>query len=173
MSAIENISTTAESNTKIHANVKEEVKLGFLAALQAELDADDDVDEEEKCLITDEVLTEENKIVLPCGHKFTFDALYKEVVKQKTEFNNYETIKLKRMQIKCPYCRAIHDKLLPQKEGYENVLGVNRPVKYCMGYKQCEHILTRGKNKGMRCTKLTFGRFCSVHCKLKSNCKTK
>ena len=74
---------TAESNTKIPANVKEEVKLGFLAALQAELDADDDVDEEEKCLITDEVLTEENKIVLPCGHKFTFDALYKEVVNKK------------------------------------------------------------------------------------------
>jgi len=65
------------------------------------------------CLITKEKL-EPNHITLSCNHKFNYVPLYNEVVNQKNKQNNiYEIAKLSSNQIKCPYCRAITNKLLP------------------------------------------------------------
>jgi hypothetical protein len=65
------------------------------------------------CLITKEPL-EPNHITLSCNHKFNYVPLYNEVVNQKNKQNNiYEIAKLSSNQIKCPYCRAITNKLLP------------------------------------------------------------
>jgi hypothetical protein len=65
------------------------------------------------CLITKEKL-EPNHITLSCNHKFNYMPLYNEVVNQKNKQNNiYEIAKLSSNQIKCPYCRAITNKLLP------------------------------------------------------------
>ena len=158
-----------KTNKEMELESDENIKFDFMSALQAELEGDNDVEEqEEKCLISNEVLTDDNKVTLPCGHKFIFDALYKEIVQQKLKVNGYEVTYLKKMQIKCPYCRTIHDKLLPQREGYATLTGVNQPKKYCMGLKQCQHILLRGKNKGLKCSKDTFGSYCANHSKLKS-----
>ena len=65
------------------------------------------------CLITKEKL-EPNHITLSCNHKFNYVPLYNEVGNQKNKQNNiYEIAKLSSNQIKCPYCRAITNKLLP------------------------------------------------------------
>ena len=65
------------------------------------------------CLITKEKL-EPNHITLSCNHKFNYVPIYNEVVNQKNKQNNiYEIAKLSSNQIKCPYCRAITNKLLP------------------------------------------------------------
>lgn len=79
-------------------------------------DADADTDKNADtniCLITKEKL-EPNHITLSCNHKFNYVPLYNEVVNQKNKQNNiYEIAKLSSNQIKCPYCRAITNKLLP------------------------------------------------------------
>lgn len=65
------------------------------------------------CLISKEPL-HPNHITLSCNHKFNYIPIYKEVLYQKTKFNNlYEVTKLNYNQIKCPYCRTITNKLLP------------------------------------------------------------
>jgi hypothetical protein len=77
-------------------------------------DTDTDTDTDTNiCLITKEKL-EPNHITLSCNHKFNYVPLYNEVVNQKNKQNNiYEIAKLSSNQIKCPYCRAITNKLLP------------------------------------------------------------
>ena len=78
-------------------------------------------------------------ITLECNHKFNYNALYKEIYKQKFIFRTYnsdslissELIKLKDAKkdyfIKCPYCRCIQFTLLPYYEdmGHEQRYGVN------------------------------------------------
>ena len=78
-----------------------------------------DVENKELCLITNMPL-KNNFVKLICGHKFNYEAIYKDIFNHKKKFNNMEQIKtkLKQKQIRCPYCRNIQDELLPYYEGF-------------------------------------------------------
>jgi len=84
--------------------------------------------EDDICLITNNTLTE-NFIKLDCGHTFNYLPLYKDIMNHKNKFNSMETKDsiLKITQIRCPYCRTIHNKLIPyiEMEGVEKKHGVN------------------------------------------------
>ena len=73
----------------------------------------------EHCLITNEIL-EQNHIQLLCKHKFNYKPLYNELIYQKK--NVSESIQ---NNIKCPYCRTIQEFILPQREGYKLIYGIN------------------------------------------------
>jgi hypothetical protein len=81
-----------------------------------------------KCLITYDELND-FYVELNCGHKFNYGPLYKDIFNYKRRFNNMEQTKnkLKINEIRCPYCRAIHSKLLPyyEKLPYPKEHGVN------------------------------------------------
>jgi hypothetical protein len=93
----------------------------------------DDLDDTitELCQITGMPLTD-RFVVLECNHKFNYNAIYKEIYKQKFIFRsyNYETLiaselaKFKESKkddyIKCPYCRSIQFTLLPYYEDMEH-----------------------------------------------------
>ena len=123
---------------------------------------EDTKDENDTCLITNENL-KENNIELNCGHKFNYEALYNEVVYQKTR-KLLDNSQLKINEVKCPYCRNITHELLPFYKYYsvKQVRGVTFPEEYCMKIYQCEHV----KN-GKKCQKsgcLTeHGIFCNKH----------
>jgi hypothetical protein len=67
------------------------------------------------CLITNNALTDHH-ITLPCNHTFNYVPLYHEVKVQKCVKNTSETSKLLINEIKCPYCRKIHNTVLPYCE---------------------------------------------------------
>jgi hypothetical protein len=84
-------------------------------------DDTDTITSVERCLISNEPL-DITSIALPCGHKFNYEPLYNEILAQKTDLPfNINTFKLLTGHIKCPYCRAIHDALLPPAYGIQNV----------------------------------------------------
>lgn len=124
------------------------------------------------CLITNKPLVEPI-IMLDCKHKFNYEAIYKEVIQQKTKINGLETTKLKLYQIKCPYCRNITDNLLPPRIGFQNIFGVNSPIKYCMGLIPCEYTFCSGVNKGLQCGKKSLHKYCKRHKKIMDNRKKK
>lgn len=118
------------------------------------------------CLITGEPL-QYPVIKLLCGHKFNYLPLIDEVKKQKRERKNIP--KLTIQQIKCPFCRNIQNKLLPDLSfdisGCQPILGVNSPNKYCMFLNQCKYVYKSGKNKNMTCNKGCNGEYCKAHLK--------
>jgi hypothetical protein len=71
----------------------------------------DTTNDENTCLISG--LPIENPIKLSCGHEFSFEPLFKEVFNQKINPFFKNDIHLKPEQFKCPYCRKIQKKLLP------------------------------------------------------------
>ena len=93
----------------------------------------DDLDDTitELCQITGMPLID-RFVILECNHKFNYNAIYKEIYKQKFIFRsyNYETLisselaKFKESKkdyfIKCPYCRSIQFTLLPYYEDMEH-----------------------------------------------------
>jgi hypothetical protein len=123
------------------------------------------------CLITGEKL-DKNHITLSCNHSFNFLPLYNEIKMQK--FNSsrvhYEYYGLKLHQIKCPYCRTIHNKLLPNVILNDNIKllrGINSPPIYCMEFHGCSYKYKYGKNKGNTCKNNGFFKgdncFCLKH----------
>jgi len=76
------------------------------------------------CLITNELLHEDH-VTLNCNHSFNYDAIYHDVVNHKKKYNMMERRMIQANEIRCPYCRTIQKRLLPQKEGYKNIHGVN------------------------------------------------
>ena len=99
---------------------------------------DDDVDDTNKCRITDQPLTDKY-VTLECNHKFNYVSLYKEICKQKYVFKTYDNEHLKKKErylllksgkdyfIRCPYCRHIQFEVIPYYEelGIEEKYGVN------------------------------------------------
>ena len=69
----------------------------------------------------------ENFIKMECGHKFNYIPLYYDILNHKKKFNNMENKMLKNIEIRCPYCRKVQQKLLPyhQYPGVKEVHGVN------------------------------------------------
>lgn len=116
------------------------------------------------CLISNCPL-DVHAITLQCGHHFNYKPLFKEIVKQKT-FNRLETQKLKKFQIKCPYCRTIHNHILPYyaiDTTITRIWGVNWPSKYALRPHRCKALLKSGKRKGDVCNAPSFEKFCNKH----------
>lgn len=106
------------------------------------------MDSDPNCLICGSEKTEAYTIKLKCGHEFHYDCLLKSCLALNKTSYKYTN--------RCPYCR--------DKIGYLPVInGLNRVTK-CIHYEpgtdpppliniRCQHILTRGKNKGKTCDK--------------------
>ena len=94
------------------------------------------------CLITNEPLNAFH-IALACDHKFNYEPLYQEVLRQKGRFgthNYYEKIGM--YQIKCPYCRTFTNGLLPYIGPHPVIKrfnGVNAPASMCMPGVACSY----------------------------------
>ena len=122
-----------------------------------------------KCLI-DKLPLGDNKITLTCNHSFNYLALYTELynLKYKTTYKH----RLRRNEIKCPYCRKIHSYIMPYipEEMIDKTIGVNWPPKYALMPSTCKYIYKSGKCKGEACFKpCLFGKIidmCSKHNKL-------
>jgi hypothetical protein len=118
-----------------------------------------------KCLISNTDL-EPNYIKLLCNHEFNYEPILKEIIRQKNKKNRLETHRLKKYQIKCPYCRRIHKGILPYNPNFgEKINGVNWPPKYAFITSRCKAILKSGKRKKSECAKKCFGDFCKMHLK--------
>ena len=128
--------------------------------LSQEFSYDDDL-----CLISNLPL-EINHITLSCGHKFNYNSIYNEIKYQKLQYHNLETQKLTHSEIKCPYCRTIQKGLLPCRNNFENIIGVNWPKKYQYKANICGYIFLSGKRKGLTCGKKCFDKYCEGHTKI-------
>ena len=104
--------------------------------------------EEKKCLISGDKLGE-NIVKLECGHTFNYNSIFNEVVNQR-KINTLEVQKISNRQIKCPYCRTIHNGILPYIDGYKKILHVN-VENYIETLNICEAVLKSGKRKGQKC----------------------
>jgi hypothetical protein len=131
-----------------------------LYQLLSQESTDDDL-----CLISNLPL-DDNPIELSCGHKFNYHSIYNEIKYQKTHSHHLETQKLLHSEIKCPYCRTIQKGLLPCRNNYENIKGVNWPKKYQYKANICEYIFLSGKRKNIACGKKCFDKYCDGHFKI-------
>ena len=114
-----------------------EGNLNFQEELYKLLDEDSD-NEDELCQITGLPL-KDKYVLLECNHHFNYDALYKEIYKQKYEFKTYQINALTKKEqqklnnskldyfIKCPYCRNIQFTILPyyKELGLKELYGIN------------------------------------------------
>ena len=116
------------------------------------------------CLISNKPL-EDNHITLSCNHKFNYTPLFHEVKKQKKIINRLEIQKLKKYQIKCPYCRNIQDNILPYRNTEARIFAVNWPPKYALLPFKCKALFKTGKRKGIICKKPCSQEFCNLHLK--------
>jgi hypothetical protein len=92
-----------ESNQELQENKKEEAPM---------------------CQISNEPL-EDNFIRLRCGHVFNYDPLFFDLVSHKRKANQNEINRLNSKSLRCPYCRAIQQELLPPDISKPLVFGVN------------------------------------------------
>jgi hypothetical protein len=102
--------------------------IDFYNELYKSLDDVDDINisNENFCLITNTALGA-NFVTLDCGHKFNYEPLFNDIVNHKKKYNNMERCIVKAMNVRCPYCRKIQNKLLPYYEDlkFEKTHGVN------------------------------------------------
>jgi hypothetical protein len=111
---------------ELYKSLDEEETNGFTEGKEEEKDQyamDTDL-----CLITNQPL-ENYSVKMKCGHKFNYLPLYKYLINYKQKFNSMESSKQKLdiNEIRCPYCRTIHNKLIPyiEIEGVEKKHGIN------------------------------------------------
>jgi len=139
----------------------------------------DDNNTDSICLVSHLPLVEPI-ITLSCNHAFNYIPLYNEITVQKRRGNSVYQDKthLTINQIKCPYCRKVHNHLLPYIPSTEVIerVGVNSPAKYRMHLWDCSWIFKSGKRKGQECSasanKTDHGQYCNNHynyCVKKSN----
>ena len=105
---------------------------------------------EELCLISSNPLNN-NYIELNCKHKFNYENILNEIINQKKKNNFLEIQRLKKNQIKCPYCRNIQNTILPYQKPYEKIKNVNWPPHLSMTNNKCTYKFKSGKRKGMSC----------------------
>ena len=115
------------------------------------------------CLISGDEL-DENFITLVCKHKFNYSPIYHEIRHQK-EFTKLETCRLKRYQIKCPYCRNVQNGIIPFSKNFPDLKldGVNWPPSRVSKNNKCAAIIRSGKRKGLSCAKPCFNQLCNLH----------
>ena len=120
-----------------------------------------------ECLICGDELGDDH-VELECGHKFNYDCILHEAKKQKLNSNKLEVVKLKKNQIKCPYCRVVQNGLLPYTNG-EKINNVNYPPSLVYMKYRCEYIFVSGKKKGLPCNKRCSKKMCERHIGITSN----
>ena len=128
--------------------------LNFIEELNKEINNKEE--KKEVCLISGNELDEKH-ITLNCGHSFNYEFIYNEVKYQKN--TNLDPKKLSIKEIRCPYCRKVHSRLLPQIKGFAKISGVNSPEKYCMYLSKCPY---RDKNN-IICNKPCNSLYCNKH----------
>jgi hypothetical protein len=115
-----------------------EGNINFYDELFKSLDDSDDEDDAKLCQITGLPL-DDKAVTLECNHHFNYDALYRELCKQKFDFKTYEIHHLSKNEqikflatkldyyIKCPYCRNMSFSILPYYEelGLKKKYGIN------------------------------------------------
>ena len=130
-------------------------------------DAKEETETQDYCLITGETLSE-NFVKLTCGHKFNYNSILNETINQR-KVNNLEVQRVKKTQIKCPYCRTLNNGILPWYDGFDKIKNVNWSKENKKIYKSCIAILNSGKRKGEMCgCRAKFGEYCGRHKKLNS-----
>jgi len=132
--------------------------------LMSLLDDGDSSSDEECCLIDGQPLNDNTCIELRCSHKFNYLSILNEVKIQR-KYNNLEVQKINYYQIKCPYCRVVHNGILPYYKAIieEKIRGVNWPPSKVLKFKSCNAILKSGKRKGQPCNKPCLLEFCNIH----------
>ena len=131
----------------------------------------DDESNEDRCLISNEPLIEDQTYIMSCNHKFNYGPLFNEIKKQKNNLTySLETQKLKKNEIKCPYCRTIQPGLLYKHPDYPYVKYVNFPKKsvYVSKHK-CMYTFIKGKRMNEECGKPTTyynTKYCEKHYKM-------
>ena len=116
------------------------------------------------CLIDNTKLVN-NYITLACSHKFNYLSLFKELSNQK-KINRLETLRVRDNEMKCPYCRAITQNILPNFISYNLPLlfGVNFPEKFALEIHKCSYMYKTGKTKNTCCNKSAFESDCGILC---------
>ena len=135
--------------------------INFFDELYKSLD-DDDVEENNICLISNEPLTD-NYFQMECGHKFNYIPLYYDIKNHKQKFNIFESnlTRLNTNEIRCPYCRNKQIGVLPYytQLGLDKINGVNyinpNYKKYTnypkYKYKTCEFVYNDVSNNSHTC----------------------
>lgn len=141
----------------------------FYEELFKQLSSENEIITENVCLITNQPL-EDGFITLECKHTFNYHPIYQEIVRQKYNEFRYETQRVSRNQLKCPYCRNIQNTILPPpKEYFDNnddsllLTNVNFPFKWCMTPNICDYVYKSGKKKGEKCGTKCFQNHCNTH----------
>ena len=111
------------------------------------------------CLISNTLLTD-NFVTLECKHKFNYGPIYNDIVNHKIKYNMMEKRQLKMLELRCPYCRNIQTKLLPECDGYINVHGVNYINELMLPCKNPETLIN-GYMLGTCCHEISAGVKCS------------
>ena len=96
--------------------------INFYEAIKEIEDTHDD--EAPMCLISNTPLQSDH-ISLACGHKFNYEPLFNDISNHKNKFNILEKKTLNITEIRCPYCRTIHNELLPYNSSFPKIHGVN------------------------------------------------
>jgi len=106
------------------------------------------------CYITNDELND-TSVILPCNHSFNYYPLYLEILKQKRSIRN-RLNHLSLWMIECPYCRQVHNGILPYKkmQGVRRIKGVNSPKEWYLNTKKCK-----------KCNKPCIDDYCSNECK--------
>ena len=146
-----------------HKDKNEDDTFDFQKELLELLSTEDTVNDN-ICLISN-IPLEDDCVKLVCGHKFNYTSIFNEIKYQK-QSNHLETQKLYTHELKCPYCRTIQKGLLPSRDNFENIHGVNWPKKYQYMANKCEYVYLSGKRKGTSCGKKCFSKYCTAHEKI-------
>ena len=107
------------------------------------------------CLISQTSISNSlRKITLPCGHTFDYVNLFNEIKNQKYYFYKVEYDKVGSKCIKCPYCRKVHDGVLPYHEvdNVQRLKWINEPNNSILPIHQCSWTYQSGKQKGKTCS---------------------
>ena len=139
--------------------------IDFNKQLFALLDENKKIDDNNLCLITNKQL-EEDCVELICGHKFNYEPIFNEIKRQKTFHNSLEVTRLKKDEIKCPYCRKIQKGLLIHNERFPKINKVNWPENMQLLPNKCSYCFVSGKKKGESCGKRCAKDFCLSHKKI-------
>ena len=151
-----------------------EDKINFNTALLTALCDESTEQPENICLISHNHLDKDH-VTLQCKHSFNYSDILKEVCKQKKSPCIFETQKLIKTQIKCPYCRNIQNGWLPYHPDYDKILHVNWPPSGAFSLKTCQYKIKSGKKKNMHCQNYCMDNYCYKHWNTKhySICKGK
>lgn len=144
--------------------------ISFYEELFKSINDVDDYDLNE-CLISLQKL-ETDHVTLECGHKFNYKPIFDEVFRQKHLKSSYETQRLGKYDIKCPYCRNIQHSLLPPHTEMQMTY-VNKPLHKCMKPHKCSYVFKNGVKKGTICNKPSFSDYCQGHIKILERKKNK